>query len=191
MQRVRICRGEHFQRAVQPLVVVPLPTGCGRELNVGECPVGAGVEHRGADALGLEQALHGLHERVVIRIADAADRGLDALQSQMLGVANRCVLSSRVAVTDQSTGRDRVPFTIALPLRDPQRSHHEIGAHARAGVPADNALGEHIHDERDIDQPGPGPHISEVGDPHTIWRCCAEITIQKVTGTSAIGPGGG
>jgi hypothetical protein len=44
------------------------------------------------DHLGLEQPVDGLREGVVIRVADAADEGLDAGLRQAFGVADREVL---------------------------------------------------------------------------------------------------
>jgi hypothetical protein len=44
------------------------------------------------DDLGLVEPVDGLGERVVIAVADAADRGLDARFRQPLGVANGDVL---------------------------------------------------------------------------------------------------
>lgn len=63
----------------------------------------------------------------------------------------------------RSPGESGVLRVRAATARSGSKSHHEIGAHALGGVPADDALGGHVHDERHIDQPGPGPHVGEVG----------------------------
>jgi hypothetical protein len=69
---------DHAEAAVQAAVVVPVDPAGGGELDVGEVLVGAGVEDGGADALGLEQPDHRFHERVVVGVADGADRGPQA-----------------------------------------------------------------------------------------------------------------
>lgn len=82
--------GEHSEGAVEASVVVPVDPAGGGVLDIGEGPVGAGVEHGGADAFGLEHSVHCLHQRVVVGIAHGADRGCDALSA-------RCSVS-RIAV---------------------------------------------------------------------------------------------
>ena len=87
------CDGaEHADRTVQPTVVVPLDPSGRCELDIGEGPVGARVEDRGANALRLVQAVAGLHEGVVVRVADRPDRGGDLLEVQVLGEPDRDVL---------------------------------------------------------------------------------------------------
>src|SRR5699024_6998947 len=82
-------------------VVVPVDPAGGRELDVREGPVGAGVEDVGADALGLVEPVDRLHQRVVQGVADGPDRRGDALEGEMLGQSNGGVLSPSVAVMDQ------------------------------------------------------------------------------------------
>ena len=51
--------------------------------------------------LGLEEADHRLGERVIVAVADAADRRLDTGLSQTLGVFDREVLDAPVAMVDE------------------------------------------------------------------------------------------
>lgn len=51
-------------------------------------------------SVGLEQAVDRLHQRVVVGVADGPDRGGDALKVEVLGVPDRGVLRSRIAVMD-------------------------------------------------------------------------------------------
>ena len=60
---------------------------------------------------------------------------------------------------------DRVALAVAVPHRDPQRGQHQVGVLGGRGVPADDPLGEDVDDERDVDEPGPGPAVGEVRDP--------------------------
>ncbi len=59
------------------------------------------------DQLGLVEAVDGLGERVVIAVADAADRRLDAGLGQAFGVFDRDILAAAVAVVDQPAAMDR------------------------------------------------------------------------------------
>ncbi len=56
------------------------------------------------DHLGLVQAVDGLGERVVVRVADRADRALEPGRRETFGVADRRVLRSTIAVHDGADG---------------------------------------------------------------------------------------
>src|SRR5699024_4479844 len=101
VQRLELYRGEHPEGAVEAAVVVPVDPARGRERDVREGPVGAGVEDGGADALGLVEPVDRLHQRVVQGVTDGPDRRGDALEGEMLGQSNGGVLSPSVAVMDQ------------------------------------------------------------------------------------------
>ena len=73
-----------------------------------------------------------------------------------------------VGVVDQLPGSDGWPSRSRSPQRHPQRRQHQLGALVGRGVPGDDPLGEDVDDERDVDEPGPGPHVGEVGDPDPV-----------------------
>lgn len=78
---------------MEPAVVVPVdPPSC-RELDVRDRLVGAVVEDGGADAFGLVDAVDRLHQGVVVRVADASDRGCDLLEREVIGQHYGCVLT--------------------------------------------------------------------------------------------------
>lgn len=86
--------GRWPHRREQPMVVEPPDPTQGGELHVFEAAPGpAAVNH-----LRLEQSDHGFRERVVVRVAAAADRGLNAGFQQALTVANREILYAAIAV---------------------------------------------------------------------------------------------
>ena len=74
---------DHADAGVQAAVVVPVDPPRGGVLDIADGAVGPLVKHLGADALGLAEAVDALHQRVVIGIADAADRRRDTLQGQV------------------------------------------------------------------------------------------------------------
>jgi len=69
----------------QAAVVEPVDPDERRVLNV----VDVAPRPAAPDDLGLVQAVDGLGECVVVRVADAADRALEASGSEPLGVADR------------------------------------------------------------------------------------------------------
>lgn len=76
--------GEHSEGAVQAAFVVPVDVAGGGVLDIGDGLVRPVVEDRGADALGLVQADHALHQPVIEGIADGPDRGRDAFDGEVL-----------------------------------------------------------------------------------------------------------
>ena len=74
---------------MQSCVVEPVDPFQGGELDVGERLPGSFA----ADLFGLEQADRGLGQGVVERVADAADRRLDAVVVEGLAVVVRGVLT--------------------------------------------------------------------------------------------------
>ncbi|GLU87241.1 hypothetical protein Kosp01_19870 [Kocuria sp. NBRC 114282] len=50
-------------------------------------------------------------------------------------------------------------------------------------MPAHDPLGEHVQDERDIDESRPGADVGEVRDPDQVRSRRGEVTVQQVIGT--------
>ena len=64
---------------------------------------------------------------------------------------------------------DRVALPVAVPQRDPQRGQHQVGALVVAACQPTIRWAKHVDDERDVDEPGPGPAVGEVRDPDAVW----------------------
>ena len=94
--------GEHPEGAVQAAFVVPVDVAGGGVLDVGDGLERTVVEDRGADALGLVEADHALHQAVIERIADGPDGGGDAFDGEVLGEADARILRPGVAVKPNS-----------------------------------------------------------------------------------------
>ena len=80
------------------------------------------------DHLGLVEAVDRLGQGVVVAVADAADRGLDAGLGQALGVADRDVLDAAVAVMDEAAAAGRAGGRAA-----PAPGHRARSRHAPSG----------------------------------------------------------
>ena len=76
------------------------------------------------DDLGLIEAIERLGERVVVRVADTANRGLNAGLGQALGVLDRGVLHPPVGVVDESSLWTSLPLlarALLATMRSPSR----------------------------------------------------------------------
>jgi hypothetical protein len=94
-------------------------------------------------------------------------------------------LTARVAVVNYSA-LDRPAGLVAPPQRHPQACLHEAGVFHSRCLPADDRPGEEVDSEGDIDEPGPGGDIGEVGDPTVIGSRGRELAVQQVSGTRAV-----
>jgi len=101
------------------------------------------------DHLGLEEAVGGFGERVVIAVADAPDRGLDAGFGEAFGIYDRDILAATVAVMDEAAFPYRPPVVQRLLERVEDESRVRGAAHP----PADDPPGEDVDDEGDVYEP--------------------------------------
>lgn len=125
----------------EPAGVVPVDPGGGDLFQVGQGADGA-VPERGAvaDAFGLVQPDRGLGEGVVVGIAHAADRGLQALQQERLAEADRGVLRAGVGVVDRTLGQ-RVALAAPVAGGLPDRPSYEGALLAGRALPTGDQPG--------------------------------------------------
>src|SRR5262245_50262609 len=124
--------------------------------------------------LGLEQSDDRLGQRVVIRVADAADRWLDARLFQALSVTNREILAAPVAVMNYSLGVRASPQSLLKRIQD------QFSAHRASDAPTDDAARKHIDDESHVDEPRPGRDVREIGDPELIRPHGGELALDQI-----------
>ena len=131
------------------------------------------------DDLGLVQPVDRLGQGVVVGVALAAHRGLDASFCQALGVANADVLRPSVGMVRQC----------AIPLRLPgvqgllQGIQNKVRVHGTAHPPTHNAPGVHVDDKGHVQPALPGRDIGEVRDPELIGPIGFEDPIDPVQRT--------
>jgi hypothetical protein len=164
-------------RAEQASVVVPVDPVHRGDLDRRETAPGS----LAMDHLGLEQADHGFGERIVVAVADAADRGVDAGFDQALGVLDRDLLG-RLQRSSQQLDEGGCDDEEEAALgqictrgsahvdRLLERVEHELGARGPTRSPADDTAGEHVDGERDVDHARPGRDVGEVAHPLTVSR---------------------
>lgn len=116
-------------------------------------PWSASVDH-----LGLVEAVDRLGQSIVVAVADATNRRLDARFGEALGVLYGYVLRPAVAMMDQAAAMDR-PTIVQRLL---QRVQDEAGMCCPAGAPANDPAGVCVDDEGDVDEPRPGRDVGEV-----------------------------
>src|SRR5690625_4816197 len=85
--------------------------------------------------------------------------------------------------------RHRVSRMVPGPQSHSQRDHHQVGFHGPGDMPADDALGEGIDDERDVDETRPGAHIRKVRHPGVVRLRGGELPIEQIF--RAVPAGGG
>ena len=95
------------------------------------------------DQFGLVEAIDGLGECVVVAVAAAANRRLDARFGQAFAVATRIAILCRC--DGSTTHRARAPAHAG-----PQCIEHEFDAHRIAYAPAHDTAREHVDHERHI-----------------------------------------
>jgi hypothetical protein len=100
-------------------------------------------------------------------------------------------LTAGVVVVDELAGGHRVSVVVALPGRHPDWDQDEVGDLGGRGVPGHDLLGVAVDDERDIDEPGPGPDVGEVRDPDPVRLGRGERAVEQVPGPGRGGVGDG
>ena len=93
----RFCGWDISDRFEQATIVEPVdPYESGEFHRLGTAPRATPVDH-----LGLEQAVDGFGERIVVAVTDTADRRLNPGLGQALRIANGDVLGASVRMMDQ------------------------------------------------------------------------------------------
>jgi hypothetical protein len=85
-----------------------------------------------------------------------------------------------IRVMNQLAGRVGMTVAVALPDAHPHCVQDELGLLTHRGGPADDAAGEGVHDERDVDGAGPGRDVREVRDPGAVRRVGDEVVVKTV-----------
>ena len=98
MGSLEFCRGLIANRSKDSAIIEPVHPFERGELDVFDAPPGAAS----ADDLGLVEAIDRLSERVVIGVTNTADRAFDARLDESVGIADRQVLTTSIAVMDEA-----------------------------------------------------------------------------------------
>ena len=128
------------------------------------------------DHLGLVETVDRFGESIVVAVADAADRRLDAGLGQALGVFECDVLAASVAMMHEPAAMDGPSIVQGLL----QSIEHEAGMRRPAHPPADDPAGIGVDDEGHVDEAGPGRDIGEVGDPEHVRRRGMELAVHVI-----------
>jgi len=120
------------------------------------------------DELPFVETVERLGEAVVVAVALGPDRRDDVVRGEPLRVADAEVLDAAVAVVHHA--RDVMSVALTVPHGHLQGVECEVRAQRLGGLPAHDHPGEHVDHERDVDPPGVGAHVGDVGDPQPV-RC--------------------
>ena len=117
------------------------------------------------DRFGLVEAVDRLGQGIVAAVADAADRRLDAGLGEALGALDRDLSHAVIALLDEAGLADQAPIMEGLL----QGIKHELGPRLPRHPPADNASGERINHEDDVDETGPGGPTQVKSETHSAF----------------------
>src|SRR6476620_9722056 len=170
VRRLELRRRNVSDRLQQPTMIEPVD------------PFKRGVFHclqmpprtAAVDDLGLVEPDNRFRQRVVVRIANAAHRGLSLRCGQALGVANRQILTSAITMMDDALCSRTRPQCLL------QRVQDQFGVHRARHAPADDAPCEDIDDERDVDETAPRRYIREIGHPQLIGMTRLELALDQI-----------
>src|SRR3954449_11931661 len=112
-------------------------------------------------------------------VTDAADRRVDTRRGKPLGILDRDVLHTAIAVMDEAAAPDG-PARVQGLL---QRVEHAASVSRAGDAPADDAPREDVDDEGDIDETGPRRDVGKVGHPQGVRTRRFELPIDAIERT--------
>src|SRR3954453_10795661 len=163
------------ERLEEAAVVEPVDPFEGGKLDRFEAAPGAAP----MDQLGFVEAVDGFGEGVIVAITDAANRRLDTRRGKPLGILDRDVLHTAIAVMDEAAAPDGPALVQGLL----QRVQHEAGVSRAGDTPADDAPCKGVDDEGDIDETGPRRDVGKVGHPQGVRTRRFELPIDVIERT--------
>jgi len=108
-----------------------------------------------ANHFRFEQADDRLCQRLVVRVAAAADGGRDAGVGEPVGVPHRTILRTAITVMDETV--DLLVGSVIDRLCE--RIEDEIGDQGRGDAPADDASGKDVDHKRDVHEAASGRDV--------------------------------
>ena len=130
-----------------------------------------------ARALSLGSGFAG--PRTGCAVADAANRRLDARLGKPLGILDRDVLHTAIAVVDEAAASDGPALVRGLL----QRVQHKAGVSRAGDTPADDASRKGVDNEGDIDKTRPCREVGKVGHPRDVRTRRFELPIDTIERT--------
>jgi len=128
------------------------------------------------DKFSFVQTVDGLGQSIIVAVAAATDRRLNAGLSQTFAIADTDVLRAPVRMVDQRAIVLR-PSGIQRLL---QCIEHEVRGHGRAHAPTHDAPSVDVDDEGHVQPALPGRDVSEVRDPELVGAICAELPVDAI-----------
>ena len=122
---------------------------------------------------GLVESDNRFRQRVVVRVADAAHRGLSLRFGQAFAVAYRQILAT-ITMMHHTLG------SRARPQRLLQCVQNQFRAHRTRHAPADDAPREHIDDQGDVDKTSPRRDVGKVCYPQLIGTTRLELALDQI-----------
>lgn len=166
--------GAVAERFVQTLGVPSVDPAHGGDLDrLGGLPDSLGV-----DQLGLEQAVDGLGQGVVVGVSEGADRCGDPGGDQRVEVRQKNVLGSSIAVMDQSAlaAHDATGQQCVLQRQQGQA----VDVENRSDRRSDDLASAYVGDDGDAAESGEDPHVGDVSDPQAVRLLCSKAPLDRI-----------
>ena len=137
-----------------------------------------GITTRSPGSLPQQLSLDRLEERldcrVIIAIAFAAHRHLEAMLAQDFLIVVGAILTAAICVVDAAFWRSAQSYGHV------QRPDRQVALHPIADGPADDAPRMQIEDDSQIQPAFPGPGIADVTGPFLVSAISSEVPVQQV-----------
>ena len=152
--------------------------------------LGPGAEPVAIEQLTLQGGEKALTQRVVVAVPDRAHGGPNARRPAAPSEGDRGVLRALVGAVNDGLGP-------AIAQRHVEGAQHELGPQVRGHRPPDHAPAERIQRDGEVEEPGPGRNVGDVGHPQAVGGLDREVPIHEgarrrignnETGPSAIFP---
>src|SRR5271167_2445373 len=175
MRSFVVDRREIVEGGVTPMRVVPALD----ELEHRHPRVDLGLEAAARQQLAFQGREEALAHRVVEAIADRSHRRSHPGFATARAELDRSVLSALVGMMDDLAGA-------ALPQRQVERLEHQLRAQMGLHRPAHNLATEHIKYHREVEEPGPGRDVSDIGHPQAIGLRREEVALDQIRGRARV-----
>jgi hypothetical protein len=148
----------------------------GDPLDDRELQLGSGAPDAVGDQLGLEGVDEALGHRVVVGVADGADRREHAVVVEDVVKRVAGVLAAGVGVMHEP----QVSAGLAARQGHPQGVEGKVGAHVVGELPADDAAAVGVDDEAEEHDAFPAAQIREVGQPQRVGPDRGEVALDEI-----------
>src|SRR5208283_1067801 len=170
-----LTRGTIIERRVAAMLVVPALD----KLKHRAARLGWGLKAAAREQFAFQGREEAFAHRVVVAIADRTHRGAHSCFTAARAELDRGVLGALVGMMDNRAGA-------ALPQRQVERLEHQLGAQMGLHRPPHDPAAEHVEHHREVEEPGPGWDVGDVGHPQAVGLRREEVALDQIGGRARV-----